>query len=127
MSIDKLKDLQIENRTLGACHPVFIVAEIGINHNGDINLAKEGIDAAAECGVDSVKFQNYSTEDFVADKSLTLTYKSQGKNITESQFDMFKRNEIDPDEIAVLKEHCDTRGVFHSTPTVRKDCKNFWQ
>lgn len=113
-----LKPVKIAGRDVGAGYPVFIVAEIGINHNGDMALAKEGIDAAAEAGVDSVKFQNYRTEDFVADKSLTFTYKSQGKEFTESQYDMFKRNEIGAEEIALLKEHCDKRGViFHSTPT----------
>lgn len=113
-----MKTIKVANRELGAGKPVFIVAEIGINHNGDMHLAKEGIDAAAEAGVDSVKFQNYRTEDFVSDKSLTFTYKSQGKEVTESQFDMFKRNEIGAEEIALLKEYCDKRGViFHSTPT----------
>lgn len=113
-----LKPVEIAGRPVGRGHPVFIVAEVGINHNGDMTLAKEGIDAAAEAGADSVKFQNYRTEDFVADKSLTFTYTSQGKEVTESQYEMFKRNEIGPEEIALLKEHCDKRGVvFHSTPT----------
>lgn len=113
-----MKPVEIAGRKVGAGYPVFIVAEIGINHNGDMNLAKEGIDAAAEAGADSVKFQNFKTEDFVADKSLMFTYQSQGKEVTESQYEMFKRYEIGPDEIALLKEHCDKRGViFHSTPT----------
>jgi len=116
-----MKPGKIAGRELAAGKPVFIVAEVGINHNGDMELAKEGIDAAAEAGADSVKFQNFATEDFVADKSLMFTYKSQGKEVTESQYDMFKRNEIGPDEIALLKEHCDKRGVvFHSTPTSEK-------
>ena len=115
---NSLKPVKIAGHEVGAGKPVFIVAEIGINHNGDMELAKEGIDAAAEAGVDSVKFQNFRTEDFVADKSLMFTYKSQGKEVTESQYEMFKRYEIGAEEIALLKEHCDKRGVvFHSTPT----------
>lgn len=113
-----MKFVKIAGQELGAGKPVFIVAEVGINHNGDMDLAKKGIDAAAEAGVDSVKFQNFRTEDFVADKSLTFTYKSQGKEVTESQYDMFKRVEIGAEEIKLLKDYCDKRGViFHSTPT----------
>jgi len=116
-----MKTIKIADKNIGAGKPVFIVAEIGINHNGDMALAKEGIDAAAETGVDSVKFQNFRADDFVADKTLPFTYKSQGKEVTESQWEMFKRYEIGPEEIAMLKEHCDKRGViFHSTPTSKQ-------
>ena len=54
----------------------FIVAEIGINHNGDMGLAKETISAAAEGGADSVKFQNYVTEDFLFNGDLMFEYLS---------------------------------------------------
>lgn len=116
--MSKLKPIKIEDRLVGPDQPVFIVAEVGINHNGDMALAKESIDAAAEAGADSVKFQNYHVDDFVTDRSLMFTYKSQGKEVTESQYEMFLRNQIDFDDIQMLKEHCDKRGVvFHSTPT----------
>ena len=59
----------------------FIVAEIGINHNGDMVLTNELINAAAEAGADSVKFQNFRTDDFVNDRTLTIDYQSQGKKI----------------------------------------------
>ena len=55
---------------------VFIVAEIGINHNGDMNLAKKMI-LAKESGADAVKFQNYKTEDFVLDRTIEYTYLSK--------------------------------------------------
>lgn len=110
--------ISIGDRLVGPGHPVFVVAEIGINHNGDMGLAREMIDAAAEAGADSVKFQNYRTEDFIADRSETYTYLSQGKPVVESQYDMFKRFELSRDQIAALAEHCRKRGViFHSTPT----------
>ena len=96
----------------------FIVAEIGINHNGDMGLANELINAAAEAGADSVKFQNYRTEDFVNDRSLTIEYQSQGKKVKESQYDLFKRCELNRGKLAKLKEICDSAGViFHSSPT----------
>lgn len=95
-----------------------IVAEIGINHNGDMDLAEDMIRAAAGAGADAVKFQNYSTEDFLADRALTYTYSSQGREICESQFEMFKRCEITSTAIHRLKKCCDSVGVqFFSTPT----------
>ncbi len=82
---------------------VFIVAEIGINHNGDMDLAKRMIRSVKECGADAVKFQNYKTEDFILDKTISYTYESNGKKLTEKQFDMFKRYELSFDQIVMLK------------------------
>jgi N,N'-diacetyllegionaminate synthase len=113
-----LEAVSIGGRMIGPGHPVFIAAEVGINHNGDMALAREMIDAAAEAGADSVKFQNYRTEDFVSDRAETYGYISQGRHVTESQFDMFKRCELTRDQLFGLADYCRERGVvFHSTPT----------
>lgn len=110
--------VRVAERLVGPGAPCFVAAEIGINHNGDLALAKQTIDAAVEAGADAVKFQNYRAEDFIADRSLTYTYISQGQPVTESQFDLFKRCELSPSDLAALKAHCDHRGIlFHSTPT----------
>jgi N,N'-diacetyllegionaminate synthase len=107
----------MHNKTKSA-NSVFLVAEVGINHNGDMGLARESIIAAAEAGADSVKFQNYRTEDFVTDQKLLFEYQSQGKTVIEPQYDMFKRCELNRDQLAYLKEQCDLADVlFHSTPT----------
>jgi N-acetylneuraminate synthase/N,N'-diacetyllegionaminate synthase len=98
--------------------PCLVAAEIGINHNGDMDLARASIDAAANAGAHAVKFQSYVTEDFVHDRSLTYEYRSQGRTIVESQYDMFKRCELSPDDLAALHAHCVERDViFFSTPT----------
>jgi len=110
--------LQISNKTVGKGFPCFIAAEIGINFNGSLQLAKDSIAAAVESGADAVKFQNYRTEDFIADHSLTYEYVSQGKKIVESQFDMFKRCELCREWLSELAEYSRKMGViFHSTPT----------
>jgi len=97
---------------------VFIVAEVGINHNGDMILARDSIFAAAEAGADSVKFQNYKTEDFITNRDLVFEYRSQGKSVKEPQYDLFKRCELTRDQLEYLKQQCDSAGVlFHSTPT----------
>lgn len=98
-----------------------LIAEIGINHNGDMDLAEHMITAARVAGADAVKFQNYRTEDFLTDHRLTYTYKSEGREVTESQFAMFKRCELTDENLARLKRRCDAEGVlFFSTPTSRE-------
>lgn len=105
-------------RKVGPGQPCFLAAEIGLNHNGDMELAKKTIEAAAKAGADGVKFQNYYTEDFISDRSLMYEYISAGKTVSEPQFDMFKRCELNPDDLLMLREFCDSLGViFFSTPT----------
>jgi len=96
----------------------FIIAEIGLNHNGNYDLARKSIEVAASCGVDAVKFQNFKTEDFLSDRKITYTYKNNGKDITEPLFDICKRAEFKRDWISPLKALCDKLGIeFISTPT----------
>ena len=103
---------------IGGEAPCFIAAEVSLNHNGDLELAKKCVEAAARAGADAVKFQTFRTEDFLFDRTLTYTYVSQGKEVTESQWDMFKRYEPEPSWWPQLKELCDKLGiVFFSTPT----------
>ena len=71
----------------------FIIAEIGLNHNGKLDLAKKSIIAAARSGVDAVKFQNFKTEDFINDKKITHEYKFKGKIIKQSLFHICKNSE----------------------------------
>jgi len=96
----------------------FIIAEIGLNHNGNYDLAQKSAEVAASCGVDAVKFQNFKTEDFLSDREITYTYKSQGKEITEPLYDICKRSEFKREWIEPLKSLCDELGIeFMSTPT----------
>jgi N,N'-diacetyllegionaminate synthase len=101
---------------------VKIIAEVGINHNGEIDKAIEMIQAAKDCGVDTVKFQTITTEDFVANKSLMLTYQSQGKEVTESQFHLFKRHEFSKAEWQKVITTCKSLDIeFASTAQGPKD------
>jgi len=113
-----MKLVKVGTRLVGENQPCMMAAEVGINHNGDLNLAHRTIDAAADAGADAVKFQNYHTEDFISDRSLTYEYKSQGKTVVEAQWDMFKRCELAPEQLSELRQHCERRGViFFSTPS----------
>ena len=115
------RTLTIGARAIGPGQPAYLVAEIGINHNGDLDLARRSIDAAKAAGADAVKFQNYRTEDFVSDRALTFTYRSQGRTVTEPQYDMFKRAELSPEMLGRLFAHARAVGIdCHSTPTSRE-------
>lgn len=110
-------EIKIGNKKIGDNQPVFIVAELGINHNGRLELAKKMIEAAKQAGVDAVKLQSFITEDFVGDKNLKYTYKSQGKTVTESQYKMFKRVEMDMGLQAELFKYAKKAGlIIFSTP-----------
>lgn len=88
------RSIKVGTRTIGEGNPVFIIAEVGINHQGDVRVAKKMIDVAAKAGVNAVKFQAFKTDEFVSDKKQTYSYRSSGKKITESMYKMFKRYEL---------------------------------
>lgn len=96
----------------------FIIAEVGLNHNGDFEIARQSVLRAAEIGCDAVKFQNFITEDFIRDRSQLFTYKSQGREVTEPFYDLCKRNEFKKHWLGPLKSLCDENNIeFLSTPT----------
>lgn len=82
--------IKINDKIISNNAPTFIVAEVGANHNGDLNLAKESIDAAYECGVDAVKFQTYTTKELLSNKDTKYTYKyGNNKEATQTLKEMF--------------------------------------
>ena len=95
---------------------VFIIAEIGVNHNGSVELAKKMIKSAGECGVDAVKFQTFNSEDLVTENAETAGY--QEKNTNEnSQLKMLKKLELTFDDFKELKDYALKNGViFISSP-----------
>ncbi len=114
--------IQIANRPLGKGHAPFIVAEVGINHNGELERAFQMIQVAKDAGVDAVKFQTFKADEFCGDAEQTFTYKSQGKEVTESMLEMFRRYEFNRDQWFAVKKRCDEVGIhFLSTPQNRSD------
>lgn len=96
---------------------VFIIAEAGVNHNGDINLAKKLIDIAVDSGVDAVKFQTWKTELLVTKEATQAQYQSENTGKEESQYEMLKKLELSYDDFRELKNYCDKKNIlFISTP-----------
>jgi len=93
-----------------------IIAEAGVNHNGDLTMAKQLIDVAVEAGADFVKFQTFSAERLVTSYAEKAKYQSQDNDILESQFEMLKRLEMSEEMHKVLNEYCQQKGIkFFST------------
>jgi len=90
---------------------VIIIAEAGVNHNGDINLAKKLIDKAAECKVDYIKFQTFITELIVDSSAPKADYQLAAIGQEKSQFDMIKELELSFDDFKILKDYCVARNV----------------
>jgi len=109
--------IKIANRFIGKNEPVFIIAEAGVNHNGDINLAKKLVDAAKKTGVDAIKFQTFKSEDVVTKFAGMASYQEKNIGKRESQQEMLKKLELTYDAFVELKEYCDKKNIiFLSTP-----------
>lgn len=95
----------------------FIIAEAGVNHNGELELAKALIDKASEAGADAIKFQTFKTELLVTEDAQKAEYQKQTTAASETQFAMLKKLELSDDDHLELVEHCRRLGVeFMSTP-----------
>lgn len=113
-------EIRLDERSVGKGHPCFIIAEIGVNHNGDINTALKMVDAVAKSGADCVKFQTFSADEFVNNPDETYEYISQGERVRESQLAMFKRLELKREEFSKLFARATEKGIMPlSTPTDR--------
>lgn len=96
---------------------VFIIAEAGVNHNGDMETAKKLIDAAADAGVDAVKFQTFKAEKMVCKTAEKAAYQLETTNKSESQYDMLKKLELTEQMHKELIKYCNMKNImFLSTP-----------
>ncbi len=96
---------------------MFIIAEAGVNHNGDIHVAKQLIDVAVESGVDAVKFQAFKTENLILANVEKADYQKKTTGSSESQYNMLKKLEISKQQTRELMDYCiKNRILFLSTP-----------
>jgi N-acetylneuraminate synthase len=112
-----MNKIQIYNKVIGNNHPVFIIAEGGVNHNGDMKIAKKLVDIAKNSGADAIKFQTYKTNNLVTKSAKLTDYQLQNIKENKSQYTMLRDLELSNIDFRILKKYCDQKGIiFLSTP-----------
>lgn len=107
--------LELKHILIDRNSPTFIIAEIGVNHNGSLELAKKLVDAAIDAGADAVKFQMFDTEELTTRQADLVQYQKKTKE--KNQYDMLKKLELSSLEFIDLKKYCDKKNIiFLATP-----------
>lgn len=99
--------IAIGDRLVGKGHPVFVIAEAGVNHNGKLSLAFDLIDAALTAGADAVKFQTFIAENLATYAAGKANYQKQSADDSESQLEMVRRLQLSFADFEKLKQRCD--------------------
>jgi sialic acid synthase SpsE len=108
-------EIVIAGRRSGPGHPCFVIAEAGINHNGDVAIASDLVRAAADAGADAIKFQTHFPEHEMLRGGATAAY------VGESLFDLLTRTALSRDDHFMLRDLAATHGIiFLSTPFSRE-------
>ena len=112
-----MEKIKIGDRLIGKGEPCFIIAEAGVNHNGDFEMAKALIEKAHECGADCIKFQTFKAERVVTKEAPKAKYQLRWTNPGESQLEMLRKMELKPEFYAELIRCAKKIGIiFMSTP-----------
>jgi len=111
------RPLDLGGRIIGEGRPCCVIAEAGVNHNGDLNLALRLIDAAASAQADAVKFQTFRAAALTSASARQADYQTRNTGRGESQLDMLRRLELAAGDFARLKAHAEAQGlIFLSSP-----------
>lgn len=106
------QSILLEGRIIGNDQPCFIIAEAGVNHGGDMNLAKQLIDVAVEAGADAVKFQAFRTAELIIENVEKAPYQTQTTSKNESQTEMLRKLELQTEHYQQLKDYCQEKGII---------------
>ncbi len=110
------KQIKIGDRLIGCNSPVFIIAEAGVNHNGNLRLAKKMVDNAKDIGVDAIKFQTFKTDELATHDAPKEKYQKK-TTFGKFQHEMLKRLELSGGEFKELFNYCQKKKImFLSTP-----------
>jgi N-acetylneuraminate synthase len=118
------KIIKIGNKIVGEGHPVFIIAEAGVNHNGRLDLAKKLIDVAAKAGVDAVKFQTFNPAKLIIRGVPQAQYQKKNMGNLKDQYQMLDKLKLAREFHPKLKRYSESRGlIFLSTPFSMDDAE----
>ncbi|MDD5129513.1 MAG: N-acetylneuraminate synthase [Candidatus Omnitrophica bacterium] len=117
-----MNKIQIGTRWVGNDLPVFVIAEAGVNHNGDIKLAEKLIRESKKCGADCVKFQSFKADRVVSLDAPKAQYQLQTTDPRETQYEMLRKLELKENDYSKLISVCrDENVLFLSTPYNSED------
>lgn len=104
---------------------VFIIAEAGVNHNGDLNTAFRLVDKAAQAGADAIKFQSFKAEELVIKTTPKAKYQINNTGSKESQFAMLKRLELSESDQRKLMLYCRKKKIIFTSSAFDKESVDF--
>ncbi len=110
------KKVNIAGKSIGSGEKTYVIAEIGLNHNGDLLLAKELIDLAIKGGADAVKLQSYKSKNRVAKHGKTSRYVEKVLGTEETDFEMLKKNELSYSQTEELFDYAKDKVTIFSAP-----------
>ncbi len=111
------QSIQIQDKIITPKGPAFVIAEAGVNHNGEFHRAKELIDVAYNAQVDAVKFQLFHADRLVTKQAQQAAYQARNLGKEESQYEMLKKLELPDKAFAELKSYAESKGlIFMATP-----------
>ena len=111
------KILKVKDKVISDKSPTFIIAEAGVNHGGNMNVAKKLIEIAANAGADAVKFQTFKSENLILKDVKKAPYQQKTTSTEESQLDMLKKLEVSREQNLELKRYCEEKNIiFLTTP-----------
>jgi N,N'-diacetyllegionaminate synthase len=116
--------MRIGDRTIGDGAPCFVIAEAGVNHDGDVTRAHQLIDAASAAGADAVKFQTFVADRLVTDSAPTARYQ-QAAGERQTQREMLRRLELPRDAYDALIAHAATVGLVWLSTPFDEECADF--
>ena len=112
-----MRAIEIGGKPVGDGHPCFVIAEAGVNHNGDMAIARDLVKLAARSGADAIKFQTFDAERITTATAPKAAYQRTGTDTDESQQAMLKRLELGPREHRQLMDVCKRERItFLSSP-----------
>ena len=111
------REIYIEDKLISSVSPTFVIAEAGVNHGGNMEIAKQLIDLAVDAKADAVKFQTFKAENLILSDIQKAPYQKDTTDASESQYDMLKTLEITREQNLYLKQYCSEKDiVFLTTP-----------
>ena len=107
-----MRKIKIGDRTIGHGCPCFVIAEAGVNHNGNLDMSFQLVDAAVNAGADAVKFQTFTAERIVTRDAPKAAYQKETTGSNESQLQMLKKLELSPQDHRRLQACCEKQGII---------------